>query len=282
MNYRHAYHAGNHADVLKHAILACLIERLKKKEKPFRVIDAHAGTGCYDLASAEATKTLEWRGGIGRLADPFGDDVEALLAPYRAVIATLNEGGNGSLYPGSPWLAARLCRPGERIIANELHPLDRKLLEDRFSGDRRVTVTGIDALACVKANLPPPERRGVVLIDPPYEAKDEATRALAMVREGLERFATGCFVLWYPLKADQLAEDLLAAAAALPDVPILCIELQIRERFAAGGLAGSGLVIVNPPWQLDQDARVVAPALAQRLGLGNWGRASVDWLRPPR
>ncbi|MBC8035987.1 MAG: 23S rRNA (adenine(2030)-N(6))-methyltransferase RlmJ [Rhizobiales bacterium] len=282
MNYRHAYHAGNHADVLKHVILARVLAHLKKKEKPFHVIDAHAGTGVYALDGVEAGKTGEWQGGIGKMADPFADDVETLLMPYREGITALNPGGRLIRYPGSPWIAARLMGDGGRMVANELHPVDKDLLVECFRHDARVRVTGVDAEMCIKANLPPPERRGLVLIDPPYEQQDEADRAVRMLAQGLKRFATGCFMLWYPLKADGLADRLCDAAQALAVPGTLRCELRVRESFREGGLAGSGLVIVNPPWKLDNDLALVMPALAQRLGLGNWGQGTVSWLLPPK
>ena len=281
MNYRHAYHAGNHADVLKHAVLARIIEHMKKKAKPFRVIDAHAGIGLYDLSGIEAGKTGEWEGGIGKMAEPFAPQVEELLAPYRAVIANLNPGGGVTLYPGSPELALRLMRDADRMIANELHPQDAIALERHFIRDPRVDVTSMDAETCLKAKLPPPERRGVILIDPPYEVKNEAEKAVRMLAHGLRRFAQGIYVLWYPLKADQTAESILAAMAALGVPGTLKVELRVREAFGAGALAGSGLVICNTPWKFDQEMRVMVPALAQRLGLGNWGRGSVEWVVPP-
>jgi 23S rRNA (adenine2030-N6)-methyltransferase len=281
MNYRHAYHAGNHADILKHTVLVRIIEHLKNKDRPFRFIDVHAGIGVYALDGVEAGKTREWEGGIGRMAEAFGTDVEDLLAPYRGVIAALDSSGTMTRYPGSPWIAAALMRAGDRMTANELHPEDKTLLESCLRHDRRVSVTGIDAEICVKANLPPPERRGLVLIDPPYEEKDEAERAIRMLSQGLNRFATGCFMLWYPVKADGLAERMSDAAAALGLAGTLKAELRIRESFKEGGLAGSGLIVINPPWQLDRELELLLPALAKRLGLGNWGQASVTWLLPP-
>lgn len=174
MNYRHAYHAGNHADVLKHTVLTRVLVHLKKKDKPFRVIDAHAGVGVYDTGGVEAGKTGEWQTGIGKMAEPFTSDIEALLAPYREIIAALNPAGDSKRYPGSPWIAARMVRGTDRVIANELHPEDKIQLENCFRHDIRVRVTGSDAEVCIKANLPPPERRGLVLIDPPYEQTDDA------------------------------------------------------------------------------------------------------------
>ncbi len=281
MNYRHAYHAGNHADVLKHTVLARVLVHLKKKDKPFRVIDAHAGTGIYDLSGIEAGKTGEWHTGIGKMAEAFAADIEALLAPYREIVAALNPKGSLIRYPGSPWIAAKLMRNTDRLIANELHPDDKILLENYFRHDRRVRVTGVGAEVCLKANLPPVERRGLTLIDPPYEKADEAERALRMLEQGFKRFAIGCFMLWYPLKADGIAEKLCDGVKALGVPATLKCELRVKEVFKEGGLAGSGLVIVNPPWTLDKELAALLPALAQRLGLGNWGQGTVSWLLPP-
>ncbi len=281
MNYRHAYHAGNHADALKHAVLARVLEHLKKKDKPFRVIDAHAGIGLYDLSGIEAGKTGEWEGGIGKLSHPFTDDVEALLAPYRGVLRALNPGGGMNLYPGSPELALRLMREQDRMIANELHPQDAIALERHFIHDPRVDVTSMDAELCIKAKLPPPERRGLILIDPPYERKDEAEKAIRMLAQGLRRFAQGVFLLWYPLKADDTATVVVKGSEALQVPATLRAELRIREAFSGGGLAGSGVIIFNTPWRLDEELRVLVPALASRMGLGDWGQAEVRWLVPP-
>ena len=281
MNYRHAYHAGNHADVLKHVVLTRVIAAMKRKDKPFRVIDAHAGIGLYDLSGIEAGKTGEWDGGIGRLAEPLAAEVEALLAPYRAVIAALNPHGALTLYPGSPELALRLMRGEDRLIANELHPEDAIALERHFIRDGRVDVTSMDAETCLKAKLPPAERRGVILIDPPYEVKTEAEKAVRMLAHGLRRFAQGVYLLWYPLKADDTAERIIAAVTALGVAGTLKVELRVREAFVGGGLAGSGLAIVNAPWKLDEELRVIVPALAARLGLGPWGQGTVEWLLPP-
>lgn len=281
MNYRHAYHAGNHADVLKHAVLARVMEHMKKKAKPFRVIDAHAGIGLYDLAGVEAGKTAEWEGGIGKMAAPFAPEVEALLAPYRAVIAALNPGGGVRLYPGSPELMLRLMREADRMIANELHPQDAIALERQYIHDPRVDVTSMDAGTCLKSRLPPPERRGVILIDPPYEVKNEAEKAVRMMIDGLHRFAQGVYLLWYPLKADQTAEAILAQVTALGVPATLKVEMRVREAFTGGGLAGSGLIVMNTPWKLDQDLKLLVPALAHRLGLGRWGQGTVEWLVRP-
>lgn len=281
MNYRHAYHAGNHADVLKHVVLARVLEHMKKKAKPFRLIDAHAGVGLYDLGGIEAGKTGEWQGGIAKLAEAFAPEVEELLKPYRNVIAALNPGGGVRIYPGSPELALRLMRPNDRLIANELHPQDAVALERQYLHDQRADVTSMDAETCLKAKLPPPERRGVILIDPPYEVKNEGEKAVRMMVHGLHRFAQGVYMLWYPLKADPTAETILAQVKALGVPATLKVELRVRESFQGGGLAGSGLIVMNTPWKLDHELKLLVPALAQRLGLGNWGQGTVEWLVRP-
>jgi 23S rRNA (adenine2030-N6)-methyltransferase len=281
MNYRHAYHAGNHADVLKHIVLTRLLVHLNRKERPYRVIDAHAGTGLYALDGVEAGKTREWEGGVGKMAAPFTPEIEALLAPWREGLAALNSEGGLRYYPGSPEIASRMMRSGDRMTANELHPEDSETLAAHFRRDRRVQVTRMDAESCVKAMLPPPERRGLVLIDPPYELKDEAARATRMLAAGLKRFATGIFMLWYPVKANDDGETCLEAAKTLGAPGTLMAELRIREVFKQGGLAGSGVIVVNAPWKLDEELALLLPALADRLGLGIWGMGRVEWLVPP-
>jgi 23S rRNA (adenine2030-N6)-methyltransferase len=280
MNYRHVYHAGNHADVLKHVVLSRVLAHVAKKDKPYRVIDAHAGIGVYALDSVEAGKTREWQGGIGKMAAPFAPEVEALLAPYRQVIATLNPDGSLRAYPGSPEIAARMMRAGDRLIANELHHEDSALLATHFRRDKRVKVLSLDAELCVKANLPPPERRGVVLIDPPYEETGEADKAARMLGEGVARFATGIFLLWYPLKAKSDENTVIEATKTLGIPGTLRAELRVREAFKEGGLAGSGVIVVNAPWKLDEELALLLPALADRLGLGRWGLGRVASLVP--
>lgn len=282
MNYRHAFHAGNHADVLKHIVMARIIEHLKRKDKPFRVFDAHAGVGVYDLNGPEAQKTGEWQGGIAKMQAAFAPEVEALLAPYRKVLAELNPEGGFMRCPGSPEVIARLLRGHDRFTLNELHPDDYAALRDRYYIDARAGITGIDATVLMKANLPPPERRGLVLIDPPYEVNNERELAMDALRFGIRRFATGIFMIWYPVKGEDFAEQICAAFQNLGIPAMMKVELRVRESFAGGGLAGSGLIIVNPPWGLEAELKVIMPALATRLGIGTWGQGTVEWLMPPK
>jgi 23S rRNA (adenine2030-N6)-methyltransferase len=282
MNYRHAFHAGNHADVLKHAVLARIIELLKGKDKSFSVLDAHAGIGAYDLEGPQALKTGEWQGGVAKMTEPFADDVEAVLRPYRAVLSAMNAGGGMRFYPGSPELALRLLREDDRLIANELHPEDVEILRDNYGFSKRVRVTQFDAVQSVKAELPFASRRGLTLIDPPFEVLDETERTVKALALGYKRFATGCFVIWYPVTTAEFADKFVDAIAALNLPNMLRSELRVKEAFARGGLSGSGLIVVNPPWNLEADLKVLLPALATRLGTGNWGRGTVDWLTPPK
>ena len=285
MNYRHAYHAGNHADVLKHIVMMRAFAQLKKKDKPFLFLDAHAGIGLYALWGDEALKTLEWQDGVGRFYDPSGkavtlsEDCEHLLAPWRQAIAAVNASGQPlSHYPGSPGFALANLRPGDRVLFNELHPEDHSRLAAFAARDQRVNITEGDAAIAIKAHLPPSERRGFILIDPPYEQEDEARRAVQMLREGYRRFATGAFALWYPVTGDGLSEDIVAQAKALGLAKMLKIELRVREALSEGGLAGSGLVLVNPPWPLADELALLGPALRVRLRQDDGASWSLDWL----
>jgi len=288
MNYRHAYHAGNHADVLKHIVMMRVFLHLKKKDKPFLFLDAHAGTGLYALWGDEALKTLEWQDGVGRFYDPagraipFAAECETLLEPWRQVIASVNESGQPlSHYPGSPGFALQFLRKSDRVLLNELHPEDHGKLAAFVSGDKRVTINEGDAAIAVKAHLPPPERRGFILIDPPYELDDEPRRAVQMLRDGHRRFATGAFALWYPVTGDGLARLVAKEAQALAMPKMLKAELLVREVIVDRGLAGSGLILVNPPWPLADELNMLGPALCKRLRQDDGARWSLDWLSAP-
>ena len=282
MNYRHSYHAGNHADVLKHAVLARLIEYLAAKAKPFAVLDAHAGCGSYDLLGPEASKTGEWRGGIALMGDAFAADVETVLGPYRRAVAALNADGALRYYPGSPDIILQGVRADDRLIANELHPQDAETLTKNYAGESRMQVSVSDALQAVKAHLPFTQRRGLVLIDPPYEAVDETAGVMQMLKQGHRRFASGVFVIWYPVTTEAFVENFLDAVAELRIGNILQAELRVKNTHEASGLSGSGLLILNPPFILEGELQILLPALAQRLGVQGLGRGSVSWLTPPK
>ncbi len=256
MNYRHAFHAGNFADCLKHAVLVWLLRALQRKPGAIAVLDTHAGRGIYDLSSPEAQRTGEWRSGIGRLiAEP-----DPLLADYVA-LATAEPGA----YPGSPALVRALLRPQDRLIACELHPEEYAALRARYARDRQVAVHRRDAWEAIGALLPPAERRGLVLIDPPYEQPDDRDRLLAGLRAGHARFRTGVFAAWYPIKdaAGQRALHEGIAASGMGDV--VAAELLLRPPVDAARLNGCGLLIVNPPWGFEEWATPALAALCAAL-----------------
>ncbi len=283
MNYRHAFHAGNHADVLKHIVLVRVLDYMLRKDKPLAVLDAHAGIGRYDLKGAEAYKTGEWKDGIGRfLAEPLAEGERMLLATYLNMIRDLNPDGTIRHYPGSPEIIARLARRTDRIILNELHPQDADTLSARYAADKRIRVTRQDAGVAVKAALPFTERRGLVLIDPAFEEQGEIEKAARMLGHIIARMQNATVLVWYPLKTPDAEAPLLSAAAALPCAGTLAFELRVREAFDAGGLAGSGVLVLNPPHTLKAEMETLLPVLAQRMGVGTWGQGSVRELTPPR
>lgn len=286
MNYRHVYHAGNHADVLKHIVMMRALMHLKKKDKPFLFLDAHAGIGLYALWGDEALKTLEWQDGVGRFYDPSGravllaSDIEVLLEPWRQVISSVNASGQPlSHYPGSPGFALPGLRKSDRLLLNELHPEDFGKLADFVAGDARVTLSEADAAVVVKAHLPPPERRGFILIDPPYEREDEARRAIKMLCDAHRRFATGAYALWYPVTGDGLSDLIAREVSALAIPKTLKAELLVRRAVTEGGLAGSGLILINPPWPLAEELALLGPALLERLWQTDGARWTLDWLK---
>ncbi len=283
MNYRHAYHAGNHADVLKHVVLTRVLAYLRQKPVAFAVLDAHAGIGRYDLKGAEAYKTGEWKDGIGRLlAKPLPDAARNLMALYLNMIHDLNPDGTLRHYPGSPEIIARLLRAGDRMVFNELHPADADTLQTRFAGDRRAKLTRLDAAIAVKVELPFYERRGLVLLDPAYERTDEMQNLPRLLRHIFQRMKNAVVLAWYPLKEKDATVSMKQELAACVPGECFCAELQVRENIAEGGLAGSGLAICNPTFTLRGELEVLLPILADRLGEGKWGRGGIVDITPPR
>jgi 23S rRNA (adenine2030-N6)-methyltransferase len=279
MNYRHAYHAGNFADVLKHLILTLVIEHLKQKPAPFRVIDTHAGLGRYDLASVEAGKTGEWVDGIGRiLSADLSPAVAAILAPYLNEVRAHNSNGALSQYPGSPVLARRLLRRDDRIIVNELHPEDHAVLKAMFDCDPQTKVMQIDGWNAVKALLPPKERRGVILIDPPFEVAGEFDRMKAAIEDGAARFATGTMLLWYPVKNERDIQSFHRDLQRLNIPKILAVTLMVRAPDDGPGLPGNGLVVLNPPFTLPDALAAVLPELVKVLRQGGGASHRIEWL----
>jgi 23S rRNA (adenine2030-N6)-methyltransferase len=268
MNYRHGYHAGNFADVLKHTAICELLHLLLSKDKKLFVLDTHAGTGGYDLAGKLAGRTGEAAAGIQRLAAAPPAGRPAAVARYLAAVAVYDRkfgpsGGGLRRYPGSPRLIRAALRPADRFIACELHAEDALALRREFAGDRAVEVRQEDGYKVLKAMLPPPERRGLVLIDPPFEATDEFERLSRAVRQGLRRFATGCYALWYPIKDEAAAA---AFVAALEAPKRLVMELRVPGEAGATKLTACGLAVINPPWRFEEAMAEALPWIAATLG----------------
>lgn len=277
MNYRHAYHAGNFADVLKHATLALVIEHLKLKPAPFRVIDTHAGIGVYDLGAEAALKTGEWREGIGRVVDgDLSPAAAALLAPYLGVVRRLNGPGEIKRYPGSPLLARELLRAGDRLVVNELHPEDQHELNRLFAHDPQVKVMALDGWTALKSLLPPKERRGVVLVDPAFEEVRELDRLAEGLQEAIQRFATGTFLLWYPIKDAKAVAAFRRRIAGLALPKAMAVELSVRGPDDETRLNAAGLIVVNAPFTLPGHLRVLLPELARVLAQGPGGGCRID------
>ena len=261
MNYRHAFHAGNFGDCMKHALLVWLLRALQRKPGGLLVLDTHAGIGRYDLSAGPATRTGEFLTGIVRLLD----DPPEVLADYVGLVRQLG------LYPGSPAIARALLRPQDRLACCELHPDDVAVLRRLFAGDRQVAVHRRDAWEALGALLPPAERRGLVLIDPPYEAPDEFDKLAAGLRLGHARFGSGVFAAWYPVKHRAPVRAFHAAMRESGIRDIVAAELWLREPLDAARLNGCGLLVVNPPFRFEAEAPPILAALLQRLGTGETG-----------
>jgi len=301
MNYRHAFHAGNFADVMKHLTLVRVIEHLKLKEKPFRFVDTHAGAGLYDLSGSEAARSGEWQAGIGALLsdgqlslEGVDDDVAALVRPYFDALTAVNEVNNSfaldrgdamemsspalRFYPGSGLLARHLIRRDDRIVLNELHPEDAEALRFSVRRDRRVRILELDGWVVVKSALPPTERRGALLIDPPFELKGDFKRLETALGDATARFATGISLLWYPIKAGGASESFVRQMTKSGHRRLLCAELLLRNRDAVPGLNGSGLIIHNPPYGLDTQLEKLLSWLVEHIGSQAGAMSRVEWL----
>ncbi len=278
MNYRHAFHAGNFADVLKHAVLARIVEYLKRKPGAFRVIDTHAGIGLYDLTGDEAQRTGEWRGGIGRLLDAaLPEPAAGLLAPYLDVVRALNPDGGVRHYPGSPLLTRRLLRESDRLTAIELHPEDSLALKARFAGDWQVRVIALDGWLALGAHVPPKEKRGLVLVDPPFEKEGDFDRLASGLATAHRRWPGGTYALWYPIKDRAAVERFRETLGASGIARIVDITLELRPPSPEPRLDGCGMVVVNPPFVLEEEMAAILPVLRDLLG-ERGARAQTEWL----
>ena len=278
MNYRHAFHAGNFADVHKHVVLLAILTRLMRKPTPLFFLDTHAGPGLYDLHSEEANRSDEWREGIGRLhgVTPKTDDLKEYLAAVSAVVEKTTRQFRS--YAGSPLLALHALRAIDRVVLVEQLPMEARALENSLPRRGGVTVLNSDGYASLKAYLPPKENRGLVLIDPPYEADDEFEKVESALTFGLTRWPNGVFAAWYPLKADNATRRFHSALQRSGLRKLLIVELSLRPADSPLGLNGSGLLIANPPWQLDLALRESLNELLKILSPENTGSVRVEWL----
>lgn len=286
MNYRHAFHAGNFADVIKHITLARILTYLHEKPAAFRVIDTHAGAGLYDLTSDEAERGGEWRTGIARLMQArLSDSVMTLVAPYLDIVRAFNPQRDLTAYPGSPLIARALLRPQDRLVACELEPKARKQLIRALHRDPQGRVVDLDGWMALPAFVPPNERRGLVLVDPPFENRDEFTRLADGFAAAHEKWPTGIYMLWYPIKERRAAETLadrvgrVANAGGGSDAKCLRVEFSVAPQTTESGLVSTGLLIVNPPWTLAGELKAILHELEKPLGQGGAGRFRVDALR---
>ncbi len=277
LSYRHGFHAGNAADVLKHAVFVFVLDHLQRKAGPLLILDTHAGAGLYDLASAEAEKTGEFRDGIGRLAAGAGDAPE-LLAGYLSLVRARNPKGGLAVYPGSPALALAMKRRQDRLAFYELHPADHLRLTEFVGRARGVAVEKADGLKGLIAQVPPVGRRGLVLIDSSYEIKSDYDKVVAALAKAWRRFATGVYVLWYPVIERPRIDALLAAVAAAGIRRVYRLELGMAPDAPGYGMTASGVLVVNAPFTLPEAAEKALPWLAERLGAR--GPAVAEWLVP--
>jgi 23S rRNA (adenine2030-N6)-methyltransferase len=286
MNYRHAFHAGSFADVIKHIILVRILTYLQEKPAAFRIIDTHAGAGLYDLTGDEASRSGEWLTGIARIMQArFTDPSAALVTPYLDIVRAFNPKAELITYPGSPLIARALLRPQDRMTACELAPAPRKELIDALRRDPQARVVDLDGWVALPAFVPPNERRGLVLIDPPFEAKDEFDRMGEGFTTAFAKWPTGTYLLWYPAKSRRATDDLaqrvaVAAVAAKPPGKVLRVEFSVAPQVAGVGLTSTGLLVVNPPWTLHNELKLLLPELQKPLGQGGAARFRLEFAKP--
>ena len=282
MNYRHAFHAGGFADVLKHIVLVRILTHLQDKPAAFRVIDTHAGAGLYDLTSDEARRGGEWLTGIARLMQArFSETTAPLLKPYLDIVRAFNPQRDLEAYPGSPLIARALLRPQDRLTACEVEPQARKRLIDALRRDTQARVVDLDGWVALPAFVPPKERRGLVLIDPPYEQKDEFERLADGFAEAFAKWPTGIYLLWYPVKSRRATDNLARHVAGVVGdgaTPGKCLRLEfsVAPQAAEAGLTSAGVLIANPPWTLAGELRAILPELEKPLGRGGAGRFRLE------
>jgi 23S rRNA (adenine2030-N6)-methyltransferase len=286
MNYRHAFHAGGFADVIKHIVLVRVLDYLHDKQAPFRVIDSHAGAGIYDLTGEEACRGGEWLTGIARIMQArFSETTALLVKPYLDIVRAFNPRRDLEAYPGSPLIARALLRPQDRLVACEVEPKARKHLIDALRRDTQARVVDLDGWVALPAFVPPKERRGLVLIDPSFEQKDEFERMAAGFAQAFGKWPTGGYLLWYPVKSRRATDGLarhVADVVAKANVPGKCLRLEfsVAPQQAGGRLTSAGVLIVNPPWRLAAELKAILPELEKPLGQGGAGRFRLEVPKP--
>ncbi|EKF9795742.1 23S rRNA (adenine(2030)-N(6))-methyltransferase RlmJ [Vibrio cholerae] len=277
LSYRHSFHAGNHADVLKHIVQSLILNSLQQKEKPFVYHDTHSGVGRYDLTHEWSEKTGEYKQGIARVWQQ--DNIPAELDSYLDAIRQLNQGETLRYYPGSPRVARAHLRDQDRMVLTELHPSDYPLLEQEFHRDRQVSIYKEDGFARLKASLPPQERRGLVLIDPPYELAKEYRDVVRAIAQSYKRWATGIYAIWYPVVNRCDIDDMLEGLQGLEIRKILQIELGVAPDTNERGMTASGMIVINPPWTLESQMQTILPFLKQAIAPAT-GHYKVEWVVP--
>ncbi|WP_375413940.1 23S rRNA (adenine(2030)-N(6))-methyltransferase RlmJ [uncultured Bradyrhizobium sp.] len=286
MNYRHAFHAGGFADVVKHLVLVRILTHLHDKPAPFRVIDSHAGAGVYDLTGEEARRGGEWLTGIARIMQArFSETVLPLVAPYLDIVRAFNPQRDLQTYPGSPLIARALLRPQDRLVACEVEPGARKRLIDALRRDAQARVVDLDGWVALPAFVPPKERRGLVLIDPSFEQKDEFERLSSGFTQAFVKWPTGSYLLWYPVKSRRATDSLarhVAEVTGAARTPARCLRLEfsVAPQTAGAALTSAGVLIVNPPWRLAAELKAILPELEKPLGQGGAGRFRLETPKP--
>ncbi|WP_428035062.1 23S rRNA (adenine(2030)-N(6))-methyltransferase RlmJ [Amphritea sp.] len=276
LSYRHSFHAGNFADLLKHVVLTDILEHLIKKDKPFDYIDTHAGAGLYDLQSDEAEKLGEYSNGIGKLqADKW-----PALASYFAAIRSCNPKGGLRFYPGSPMIASHFMRPQDRATLYELHPTDFKLLSKNTRANRRIRVLNQDSLEGLLSLLPPTSRRALVLMDPSYEIKSDYDQVFKVLKNAHKKFATGTYALWYPVVERHRIRKLEKLFISSGIANIQRFELGLEPDSQERGMTASGMIVINPPWTLFEHMQTLLPQLVKALDEGKGAFYSCDILVP--
>ncbi|MDG3086801.1 23S rRNA (adenine(2030)-N(6))-methyltransferase RlmJ [Vibrio hannami] len=277
LSYRHSFHAGNHADVVKHIVQSLILDSLKQKDKPFVYHDTHSGVGRYDLTHEWSEKTGEYKQGIEKVwqSTSIPEEVQS----YLKAVQNLNEGSDLRYYPGSPRVARAQIRPQDRMVLTELHPSDYPLLQQEFHRDRQVKIFKEDGFQRLKASLPPAERRGLVLIDPPYELAKEYRDVVRAIAQSHKRWATGIYAIWYPVVNRSDIDDMIEGLEGLGIRKILKIELAVSPDTNERGMTASGMIVINPPWKLEQQMKQVLPFLKETIAPVT-GSYKLDWIVP--